>query len=79
MVVFTLPTFASKDSLAKSTAYSGLSAIFSRSTLEHRGDVAMANEYSSQKVRFLEKGGLFPERVVKTACLSLNMAIKRSC
>jgi hypothetical protein len=42
IVVFTRPTFAKSDILAKSVANSGVSCIFSRSALEHRGELISA-------------------------------------
>jgi hypothetical protein len=50
MVVFTRPTFAKSDIFAKSVANSGVSCIFSRSALEHRGELISACTYRSRKV-----------------------------
>lgn len=44
IVVFILPTLANREIFAKSIANSGVSAIFSRRTLEHRGDAIIVRE-----------------------------------
>ena len=46
----TRPTFAKSDILAKSVANSGVSCIFSRSALEHRGESISACTYKSRNV-----------------------------
>jgi hypothetical protein len=48
--VFTRPTFAKSDILAKSVAKSGVSCIFSRSAFEHRGESISACTYKSRNV-----------------------------
>jgi hypothetical protein len=50
IVVFTRPTFAKRDILAKSVAKSGVSCIFSRSAFEHRGESISACTYKSRNV-----------------------------
>lgn len=50
IVVFTRPTFASSDILAKSVAKSGVSCIFSRNAFEHRGESISACTYKSRNV-----------------------------
>lgn len=75
------PTFAKRDILAKLVAKSGISAIFSRNTLEHLGEAVIVEVYNSQNVNFpmaprasvMENWG-----GVNTACLSSNIAWRRS-
>ena len=50
IVVFTRPTFAKRDILAKSVANSGVSCIFSRNAFEHRGESISACTYKSRNV-----------------------------